>query len=210
MRDETRDRRRQEIAEAAYAVLAENGYGGASMLAIARRAKASNETLYNWFGDKRGLFRMLVEANAEAASGVLADSLAGGADVAGTLERFGTALTAAILGDRAVALNRAAIADGSGELAEALASAGRESLLPLLDGIMSRIEPAGAFRTTSEMTATYLDLLIGDRQIRRVIGRLAAPDQTECEALSREALRKFRLLLGAASEAALMPSKPAA
>ncbi len=40
------------------------GYAGASMLAIARQAKASNETLYNWYGDKNGLFRALVVRNA--------------------------------------------------------------------------------------------------------------------------------------------------
>ncbi|WP_404927319.1 TetR/AcrR family transcriptional regulator [Mesorhizobium sp. ORM16] len=57
--------RRERIEEAAYAVLRETGYKSASLLAIAKRASASNETLYNWYGNKQTLFRSLIEANAE-------------------------------------------------------------------------------------------------------------------------------------------------
>ena len=49
----------------ALSVLAERGYGGASMREIAGRAQASKETLYAWFGDKRGLFEELVRWQAE-------------------------------------------------------------------------------------------------------------------------------------------------
>ena len=65
MREEKRAEKKQAIAEAAYALIEEKGYLGTSMLAIAKRAKASNETLYNWYGDKQGLFRELIEQNAE-------------------------------------------------------------------------------------------------------------------------------------------------
>lgn len=46
--------RRERIEETAYAVLKESGYKAASLLAIARRASVSNETLYNWYGNKQG------------------------------------------------------------------------------------------------------------------------------------------------------------
>ena len=48
--------RREEILEVALAVLAERGYRGASMREIAVRSQASKETLYAWFGNKKGLF----------------------------------------------------------------------------------------------------------------------------------------------------------
>ena len=51
------------IEQAAYELIDEFGYDGISMLKIAKRAKASNETLYKWYGDKKGLFSALVETN---------------------------------------------------------------------------------------------------------------------------------------------------
>ncbi|HZZ89641.1 MAG TPA: helix-turn-helix domain-containing protein [Caulobacteraceae bacterium] len=52
--------RRREILEAAFAEFAGKGYAGASMEAIARRARASKETLYAWFQNKETLFNTLV------------------------------------------------------------------------------------------------------------------------------------------------------
>ena len=60
--DEARQRREAAIHAAAYALLAEHGYGGTSMLRVARAARASNETLYRWYGGKDGLFTAMVRA----------------------------------------------------------------------------------------------------------------------------------------------------
>jgi AcrR family transcriptional regulator len=51
--------RRQEILDAAFEEFSAKGYAGASMAAIARRARASKETLYAWFGNKETLFHTL-------------------------------------------------------------------------------------------------------------------------------------------------------
>jgi AcrR family transcriptional regulator len=75
MRDENRAARQEKIEEAAYAVLEAKGYAGTSMLAIARAARASNETLYNWYGDKTGLFKALVVRNAEEVRTLLQQGL---------------------------------------------------------------------------------------------------------------------------------------
>jgi AcrR family transcriptional regulator len=75
MRDENRAARQEKIEEAAYAVLEAKGYAGTSMLAIARAARASNETLYNWYGDKTGLFKALVVRNAEEVRTLLLEGL---------------------------------------------------------------------------------------------------------------------------------------
>ena len=61
MKKEKKVQRQSEIETAAYALLDEFGYGGISMLKIAKRAKASNETIYRWYGDKLGLFKSLVK-----------------------------------------------------------------------------------------------------------------------------------------------------
>src|SRR3712207_6934821 len=52
-------------------VLAERGYRGASMREIAERAQASKETLYAWFGNKKGLFEELVRWQAERVDAVI-------------------------------------------------------------------------------------------------------------------------------------------
>jgi len=54
-----KDQRRQEILDAAFAEFSEKGFAGTSMEAIARRAKASKETLYSWFTNKQTLFNTI-------------------------------------------------------------------------------------------------------------------------------------------------------
>ena len=106
--------RRAAIEAAAYDVLQDKGYSGASMLAIARAAKSSNQTLYKWYGDKKGLFSALIAANAEEVRALLAEEKDN--DPQKTLERLGPSLYRLLTSDRAIALNRAAAADPSGEL----------------------------------------------------------------------------------------------
>ena len=113
-----RQDREDRIEQATYALLAEKGYGSTSMLSIAKRAKCSNETLYNWYGDKVGLIRALVTNNAEQARALLDQALDANGSALDVLERFGPVLLGILLGDKAVALNRAAAADASGELGD--------------------------------------------------------------------------------------------
>lgn len=58
----TKEQRRREILDAAFAEFSAKGYAGASMAAIAQRARASKETLYAWFENKETLFNTLFEA----------------------------------------------------------------------------------------------------------------------------------------------------
>src|SRR5580704_5551527 len=67
-------RRRGEILDAAFAEFAAKGYAGASMEAIARRARASKETLYAWFGNKETLFVRLFESRLAGVIGRAADA----------------------------------------------------------------------------------------------------------------------------------------
>ncbi|MBN8294593.1 TetR/AcrR family transcriptional regulator [Rhodobacter sp. NTK016B] len=190
MRDETREARQAQIEAAAYAVLEEKGYAGASMLAIARRAKASNETLYNWYGDKTGLFHALVRRNADEVRAMLGAQIAGGGDALATLGRVGPALLAVLTGERAVALNRAAAADPTGELGRAIGQEGRETIAPLIGQLLeqARAQGALAFGDLEAVREVYLGLLVGDTQIRRVIGRMEAPDEAARTARGRLAL----------------------
>ncbi|MCF2906189.1 TetR/AcrR family transcriptional regulator [Octadecabacter sp. CECT 8868] len=198
MREEKRSLRQQQIEAAAYEVLEAKGYGGTSMQGIAKQARASNETLYNWYGDKQGLFRALVTRNAEEVRSHLEAELQTDHDALSILGSLGPKLLNLLTGDRAVALNRAAAADSSGELGATLSRAGREAVFPLLEQVLLRARQEGhlRFEESGAAVGLYLDLLIGDQQIRRVIGRLPAPTDEFCEARSKRAVTHLRQLLG--------------
>lgn len=136
-------------------------------------------------------------SNAETARKVLEDSLKNRAGFDDDLLTFGTILLQTVLGDRAVALNKAAAADQTGELGKILAQAGREAILPLLQRVFTQEAPHKAIWPVEDMTQTYLSLLIADRQIRRVIGSLPEPTAKKCREISQSTLQKTRHLLNA-------------
>jgi AcrR family transcriptional regulator len=185
-------RRLAAIKEAAFEILAEKGYKAASMLEIARRAKASNETLYKWFGNKQALFATLVEDNAREARELLEAALAEGGNPLEALLRLGPVLLGIVTGEKAVALNRAAAGDvfETATLGKTIADNGRETILPLLTAIFDRANDDGALAMSdpAEAAETYINLLIGDLQIRRVIGVAKPPDREEAEARTARAV----------------------
>ncbi len=63
-----KEERRREILDAALQEFTSKGYSGASMEAIARRARASKETLYAWFENKETLFNTLLVSRLEGIS----------------------------------------------------------------------------------------------------------------------------------------------
>lgn len=197
MRKENKARRQTQIETAAYEVLEEKGYIGASMLAVAKSAKASNETLYNWYGDKRGLFQALVVRNAADVKAYLEKELVTDHDPLAILSVLGPKLLVLLTSERAIALNRAAAADSTGELGETLARSGRDTVFPLIERVVDRAARDGLIQSadTEAAVALYLDLLVGDMQIRRVIGSLKPPSQKVCKARAALALRRWMMLM---------------
>ena len=194
MRDSARAKRQEEIERAAYALLESKGYAGTSMLSIATQAKASNETLYRWYGDKQGLFKAMVARNAEAVRRLLEAELEAGDAPLKTLRALGPKLLGLVTGPRAVALNRAAAADPSGELGMALSEAGRDTILPLITRLFQQARKAGLFPglTAKEAAELYINLLIGDLQIRRVIGALPELGEPEIKRRVERALKALQ------------------
>lgn len=193
MRDESRASRQQKIEEAAYSVLESKGYAGASMLAIAKAARASNETLYNWYGDKTGLFRALVVRNAEEVRSLLEEGLQDDRPGLAILRELGSRLLALLISPRAIQLNRAAAADPTGELGAVISQRGRESIAPLIGVVMERARQDGAiaFDSTMPVVELYLNLLVGDLQIRRAIGREPPLGQDAISGRAELALERF-------------------
>lgn len=196
MRSEKKQKRHQEISEAAYRLLASQGYGATSMLSIAKAAGASNETLYRWYGDKQHLFAEMVEDNAANVKAELEASLAGDGDPQGALGQIGVKLVALLTSERAIVLNRAAAADSSGTLGATIAKAGRGTIAPLIAKLMDRLiqDRVISEQSATETTEIYLGLLIGDLQIRRVIGQLEPLTEADCIARSDRALKLLQKL----------------
>lgn len=193
MQQDDKDRRRLQIRTAAYELLESKGYKATSMLAIAKRAKASNETLYAWYGNKQALFQTLIEENANTVSEALKDALHTPSDIEMTLNRVGALLLKVVTAEKAVALNRAAAADVSetGVLGATLASAGRGAIKPLLIELFSNAQASGQLSSedSEQMVGVYLGLLIGDLQIRRAIGALQPLSTADMKKRSANATR---------------------
>ncbi|MCP5083649.1 MAG: TetR/AcrR family transcriptional regulator [Alphaproteobacteria bacterium] len=204
MRAENRAKRRDHILDIAIEVLSERGYRDANMLEVARRARASKETLYSWFGDKHGLFEAVIKRNAASVQGVMESQLESDAPVDEALAAFGRALLALLVGESAVALNRAAISEAASDprLAETLVTEGRQATLPAFTRFLQLHASRGHLEISSpeEAAEDFLGLLLGDLQIRRLLAVQRAPSKVQIEARAKAATEKF-LRLHAATRA---------
>lgn len=196
-----RDAREAAVLEAAAELLAERGYGGCTTRAIAQRAGASKETLYSWFGNKAGLFAALVERQAELTNARVEAALSEEGEVQATLTEFAGNLLRLLLGERSIAINRAAIAELSTapELADRLLAHGRHRTGPLVEAYLARQvegghldidDPADAFRL-------LYGLIVQDWQIRVLLGE-PQPGPQWIEAQAALAVRRFLALTGGA------------
>ncbi|WP_127558200.1 TetR/AcrR family transcriptional regulator [Nioella ostreopsis] len=193
MREEAREARAAQIEDAAYRVLDAKGFEGLSMLAVAKEAKASNETLYRWYGDKTGLFAALITRNTEIVRATMKGTRT--EDPMAELAALGPALLTMLTGPRAVALNRAAAADKTGTLGQTLGKAGRERVFPWIIGVMDRACAAGQLAgSPGDIAETYLSLLVGDWQVRRVTGAMPPPSADQIDARARVALTRLTAL----------------
>ncbi len=191
----------EEILNVALSVLAERGYRGASMLQIARRAQASKETLYAWFGDKRGLFEELARWQAERVDAVITPNLErDGDEPAEVLRGFALELQRLLLGERAVVINRAAISEAASDptFARILATQGRGSVVLKLERYLEGQRERGRleFEEAEAAIDAIIGLAIGDQQVRRLLGVLPMPETEQMEARAERAARMFLMLFG--------------
>ena len=156
-----REARERAVLDTAMAELVEHGVEKMTMLSVAKRAGASKETLYSWFGNRDGLLRALIERNADtsaervaAALGSTTDRAAGSTDdgdgdstddVDGDpleiLTGYATGLLTLLTAAPSVALNRAAMSDP--ELATVLLQGGRHRVGPIVERFLADQAAAG-------------------------------------------------------------------
>ena len=201
MKQTSREERRDRILDVAVAILAERGYRDTTMLEVASRASASKETLYAWFGSKPGLFQAVIGRNADGVREAVEGHLDGDAPIEDALADFGRALAGLLLGESAVAINRAAISEArtAPEIARILTESGREATLPVFVRYLERCRADGAlaFDDAEQAAEAFIGLLLGDAQIRRLLGAAPPPDAAELARRASLATRIFLLIYAA-------------
>jgi AcrR family transcriptional regulator len=191
LKKQNKDARMAEIEATAYNLLAQQGYENISMLKIAKAAKASNETLYNWYGDKKGLFAAMIRKNASQTADEIEAALARSDDAEPALRVAAQTLLTMLTSDNAIALNRAAAGDPTGELGEVLNKEGRQSVAPKFLPLLTQLSTTS---TAERALYVFLSVLIGDWQIRRVIGVMSQPTAAEITARVEMALSTLKQL----------------
>lgn len=174
LKKDSKENREHQIFEAAYTILGKKGYKATSMLAIAKEASASNETLYAWYKNKQGLLAAMIESNANLADKLFKQAVLTKEPPSVTLQKSSTAILKITTGKRSVILNRAAAADVAegGVLGKLIAKHGRNAITPMIADVFTRAMEQGRIKQTDpdEITEIFVALLVGDSQIRRAIG----------------------------------------
>ena len=165
----------RQILQAAAEVMADRGYAGTSLDAVAERAGVAKGSIYNNFGSKEGLFEALIAHTMDRLSGTLAAAArgSGGADA---LEAVITALLVEVRDNPA----------GTKLLAAELFRMGRtwqESLEPVRDRIVSVFrEVVAAANPTADVSvvgpAVFGATLIAGLEWRTFQPERALPDIT--------------------------------
>ncbi|PXF28715.1 hypothetical protein WH50_24810 [Pokkaliibacter plantistimulans] len=161
---EAQQERRQAILSTALDLLQSQGYTATSMLAIARDAGASKETLYSWFGNREGLFVQLIEQHiAQHLTPLLSASVSDAAVLPVHLR----AVLAFWLSPATLALTRAAISETNPALAQALNTQGLQATTSHLAIVLASL--GLSCPVSSDHGAYLLSSLLGPYQLSALL-----------------------------------------
>lgn len=186
--------RTERIEAAALNLLLTKGYAATSMLAVAKAAKTSNQTMYRSYANKQALFAALVTRNANRVAATINKLQQNEPDTKKLFAALGIALLQMLLSDEAIVLNRAAVGDvmDTHKLGAELAQNGRNVIAPKLQEIcacylLAETKKTPNSKITQDFTATYIDVLVGDLQIRRATGAIPKLTSAQIEARATRA-----------------------
>lgn len=190
------DRRRRAALDAALAEITERGYEAVTVLDIARRAGASKESLYAWYGSKQGLVEAVVRYQADEVNRRVEAALRPDAEPRAALTGIAVNLLRLLLGDTSLALNRAAMT--SPALAATLLAHGRHRTGPLVERYLAHLAATGwlAVDDPAEAFQLLYGLVLRDLQIRALLGEPPPPGPA-LRAQAEAAVDRFLRLAGA-------------
>lgn len=163
--------RRDEILDAALALLREKGLAGVTTAALAKAARCSKDTLYRLFEDRAAILAALVDRQATALNATLT-AASGPVSPDAALAQAGAQLLRLLTSEASLAINRAALADPAGELSRILIQRGKERSAPRIASLIAQLHSSGLARISDGQEAyrIFYGLLIGDRQILALHG----------------------------------------
>jgi AcrR family transcriptional regulator len=176
--------RRRAIVSAAFSVLMERGYAGASTLEIATRAKVSKRELYAEFGNKQGILEALIAATAARMQVPLSPPEIGDRHAfSSALTQYGIIALSELTSPPVLAINRLAIAESgrSADLGQILDQSGREPNRKALGDLMRRAQAAGFIGAgdPDRLSGQFFSLLFGDLILRLLLGVIPPPTARE-------------------------------
>ncbi len=108
-----REARRRAFLDAAGDLFVEKGYGATSLADVVKRSGGSLATLYEFFGNKGGLFKALIADRVERITGVFDEDGIAQRPPASALTEFGRRMLDLILDPDVIAVQRLVIAESS-------------------------------------------------------------------------------------------------
>lgn len=201
--DSSKAATRGRILNAAYCVLLEQGYTGATTREIAARAKVSKRDLYALFGSKQGILAALLEARSTVMQMPLTSSadVKTRADLASILAHYGANLLTEVLRPAPLALHRLALseADRSPEMARILDEGGRNAARRSFIAFLSAVKQHGLLPDIDLdfMAGRFFALLWGDLLLRILLNVVAVPQSEEIKARAEAATKDFLTLFPA-------------
>jgi AcrR family transcriptional regulator len=199
--------RQREVLDVTLELLIENA-SALTMIAVARRASCSKETLYKWFGDRDGLLSATVryQASKVRVAPFEASSIDKG-QLETVLSGFASGLLSILTSDLSVALNRLAISQAdsnsdskSGQgLGQIVLQNGRFSTGPRLKPALAAGMQAGLLRVddVEEAFRDFYGLVVRDTQIRILLGDDLTLSREQIDAEAVRATRQFFTLYAA-------------
>jgi len=195
---------RERILSAAFAVFRDRGYGEASTLEIATRARASKRELYALFDSKHEMLTACIGDRARQMRLPLElPAPTDRASLAATLTAFGTATLRVACEPSVLAMYRLAIGESerSPEIAKVLDSAGRGANHAALVAFLAEAKAQQLFADgdPSEMATTFFGLLWGNLLIRLLLRVTPVPALKAMELRAGDASRILLTLYPAPS-----------
>lgn len=188
------EKRRQALLDAATALFLSQGFERTSLSDIVTMAKGSRSTLYQFFGNKEGLLRAMVEEETRTiAEAVGAEDLALAFTEEG-LVALATSFVRAILAPRAVAVFRILATEGDRlpDISAAFFQCGPRAIERRLAERFRRALPPLAVQASAEqLVQVFLGAVIGSFHPRHLLGLKAAPPVCDLDAHVRLAVRVF-------------------
>ncbi len=186
----------RQILAGAKSVFLELGYEGTSVEEIARCAKVSKGTLYNYFPDKRALFAAVVEGECQAQSGQISQIEHDGAAIDIVLHRVARNCVEFMVSPSAQSIFRIAVAEAQRfpELGRAFYHAatdlGIQRLIQILAGAVSQ----GELNTIDDLELAahqFVELCRADFFYKRLFCVTSSVTEAEIDRVANAAVATF-------------------